>query len=158
MRRLSLLLLLALLPLAACDSDDVDSAACAAAGITSTGTMTATAAGEGFTAACVRASLSNGVLSVAGIENVTGATGANQRQINLIVPGAAVGSSTASFGTSYADVDLSDPTTGTYAATGGTITLDALSSTGASGSFSFSARNNGGQTVQVSSGAFDVTF
>jgi hypothetical protein len=40
----------------------------------------------------------------------------------------------------------------------GSITIDELTDTGASGSFSFQARNNSGDTVSVTDGSFDVTF
>ena len=121
--------------------------------------MTATAAGASFEAVCIAGSLTNGVLSLGGIENL-GSAGATQRQINLNVPSAAVGTISLTPGlASYADVD--DPANaaaGTYAGTGGTVTLEAVSATGASGTFSFTARTNAGATVQISGGAFDVTF
>lgn len=159
MRRLPLFLLLGLLPLAACDSAETGGAACEAAGLSATGSLTARAGGESFTAACVSGSFSNGVLSLAGLENLDGSAGATQRQINLMIPGASTGTRTITVGlATYADVDLANPAAGMYTATTGTITIDEVSASGASGSFSFSARNNGGQTVQVSGGEFDITF
>ena len=160
----ALLLVLLALPLAACDSGGGGSAACAAAGISSTGTLTATAGGDAFEAVCVSGQVSGGSLSVVGLANL-GEAGATQRQINITVPNAAVGTARISATGSgaivtYAALDASNPTdpSGLYTATSGSVTVEALSTTAARGTFSFTGRNNDGGQIQVSEGSFDVTF
>lgn len=159
MKRLIPLLVLPALFLAGCDSNGAGGAACEQAGLTATGSFSATAAGEGFTAACVSGQFTNGVLAIAGLENIDGSAGASQRQININLFNPQTGSNTIGTGVAtYADVDLANPAAGTYASTSGSVQLDAVSATGAKGTFSFTARNNGGQTVQVTNGRFDITF
>lgn len=161
--RLALLLALSL-ALVACDStDDAGGEACAALGLTSTGSMTATAPGGSFRAACVTGQATGNSIALGGLENVDGSAGATQRQINISVFGAspgdyAVGGAGLGAVVTYADVDLANPAAGTFAGTSGTVTVDEASPTGASGSFSFQARNNAGQTVTVSGGSFEITF
>ena len=155
MTRLLTLLALPALLLTGCGSNGPD-AACASAGFEATGSLSATAGGEAFSAACMNATFSNGAFVVAGIENL-GAAGASQRQISFTVMNPQTGSNQAVVAT-YADIDLANPTAGTYAATNATIQFDAFSSTAAEGSFSFTARNNGGQTVQVTNGRFDLSY
>lgn len=105
--------------------------------------------------------MSGSALALAGLTNIDGSAGASQRQINLTVIGSTPGEyAIGGVGAiaTYADIDLANPAQGTYAGISGSVTLDAASATGASGSFSFQARNNAGQTVQVSGGEFDITF
>ena len=153
------LLLCLLLPLAACDSADDSAAVECDAEYTATGALSGAVDGDPFDADCLAASVEFGVLSVAALEPPD-ADGPNSRQISLIVLGARVGANRLSVAV-LADVDLDDPDTaaaGTYTSTDAAVTLDALSADGASGTFSFTARNNAGQTVRVSDGAFDVAF
>jgi hypothetical protein len=57
----------------------------------------------------------------------------------------------------YTDGLEGDDTYLTFAEGGGTATFNTLDATSASGTFSFVARNDGGE-VTVSDGAFDLTF
>lgn len=165
LRTLSALALAAsLFTLTGCDSND-DSAACTAAGITSTGSLSATAGGASFDAACVSAQSSGGGTQIVAIENI-GQAGASQRQISLVLFGSGAGTysiggaSSGNFASAtYADVDLANPTAGTFVGTSGSVSVETLTATSAKGTFSFSARSSqGSTTVQVSSGRFDVTF
>ena len=151
-----------LLVLAGCSSGSgTDDAACAAAGATASGTLAATAGGEAFSAACIQAQRSGPALSLVGIVNLDGSAGATQRQISITVPSAGMGTFQAPFGAilTYADVDLANPTEGTYAAISGSVTVDVLTDSHAEGSFAFTGRaSEGGPTVQVTGGTFDVDF
>lgn len=125
--------------------------------------LTATAAGNAFRSACVSGQFTSGTLAIAGLDNIDGSAGATQRQININVPSTSVGTvnvSATGLGAivSYADVDLANPAAGTYAGISGSVTIDALSATGAEGSFTYTARNNGAQTVDATNGSFDITF
>lgn len=153
-----------LIAAAGCDSNSAGgSAACAAAGLSSTGTMTATVGTDAFEAVCVSGQVNSGVLSLAGIANL-GETGANQRQINLTIPGAAVGSASLNpLGggiASFSSLDIANPTdtSGLYTGLSGTADISALSATAATGTFSFRGRNNAGTEIEVASGRFDITF
>lgn len=148
-------LLLVPLTLAACDAsndDDGDGAGCGS------GTMTATIGGASFSATCVTGSYTSGVLSVGG--NLGASQGGSQEQITMALPGATAGS-TVSLGmgptATYARITGSDASQ-TYVATSGTVRVESMSASGAKGTFSFTGRNNGGQTISVASGAFDITF
>lgn len=159
-RVLPLLFTLLLIPaLIGCDSgsDDDDGGN----NPNNAGTLTATADGSSFQSELVTVTFQSGVLSIAGITNADGSDGSTQRQIILTIPNAATGT----FGVSpfmgviatYADADLTNPANA-YAGTSGQIVIDALSDSSAEGSFSFTATNNGGDTVEISNGQFDVTF
>lgn len=154
MRSAALPLLVCLaLSASACDStDDGGGAGCG------DGTMTATIGGSSFAATCVTGSLTSGVLSVGG--NLGASQGGSQEQITIALPGASAGG-TMSLGmgptATYAKINGTDVSQ-TYVATSGTVRIESMSASGAKGTFSFTGRNNGGQTISVASGAFDITF
>lgn len=54
--------------------------------------------------------------------------------------------------------DSDDQADETYAGVSGTVTVEAVSSTAAEGTFSFTARNPAGTEIEVAEGRFDVTF
>ena len=135
---------------AGCDSgsDDGDGG-----GGSGNGTLTATVGGSSFTATTIVALYTNGVLSIAGNLGAT----SPQRQINLNVPGAALGTralfGTATYGEGSSLTDLK-----AYAAISGSVTIDELSDSGAKGTFSFTGRANDNTEISVTNGEFDVTF
>lgn len=144
------------------DGDDCGSGAVA------TGSLSATVAGEGFVGICLQGQFDSGTLAVGGNLGAEGTP--VQEQINLTIQGAQPGQ-TYAFGLSnpgliavYSALDASDPTdaSGVYTANAvagtGSITVDAVSEAGASGTFSFTGRNNDGQTLAVTSGRFDLEF
>ena len=120
--------------------------------------MTATVGGASFAATCVTGSLTSGVLTVGG--NLGASQGGTQEQITIALPGATAGG-TVSLGmgptATYAKIVGTDASQ-TYVATSGTVRVESMSASGAKGTFSFTGRNNGGQTISVASGAFDITF
>ena len=141
------------LTLSACDAtDDGGNGGCGS------GTMTATVAGASFAATCVTGSFTSGVLTVGG--NLGASQGGSQEQITIALPGAAAGS-TVSLGmgptATYAKINGTDVSQ-TYVATSGTVRIESMSASGAKGTFSFTGRNNAGQTISIASGAFDITF
>ena len=137
-------------------------------GDVASGSLTATAGGGSFSAVCVQGQFEQGVLAIGG--NL-GAEGADlQEQINVTVQGAQSGQ-TYTFGFSnpgliavYSALDPSNPTdasrvyTANAVAGSGSVTVDAVSASGARGSFSFTGVNNDGASVAVTSGRFDVEF
>jgi len=161
-RRLLILGCLCLLPLVACDSNDGDGGA-NCGGTTGKGTFTATIPSGSFEARCLTGSFSSGVLSVGGNLGASASGGVLQEQITLAIPGAQAGR-TYNFGSgpvaTYTRVESSNPTNpnASYASTTGSVKVDAVSATAAKGTFSFTGRNNAGQTISISNGSFDVTF
>ena len=168
------LLACALLLSAGCDSTD-DAAVAPGGNACVSGSMTATADGSAFAAECVSFQINSGVLSVVGITNVDGSDGATQRQIQLTVPGASVGTASAPIGFTavYSDAELSggaQVSGTTTAGLSGSIELTALTDDRAAGTFSFSGSEfeisagagtpgSGtptGRTVSVTGGTFDV--
>lgn len=159
-RLLPLFLTLLLIPsLIGCDSgsDDDDGGN----NPSNAGTLTATADGSSFQSELVTATFQSGVFNVAAITNADGSDGATQRQIILTVPNAATGTFDVSpfmgIIVTYADADLTNPANA-YTGISGQIVIDELSDSGAAGSFSFTATNNDGDTVEVTNGQFDVTL
>lgn len=122
------------------------------------GTLTATVGGASFSATTIVASFQSGVLSIGG--NLGASQGGQQEQINLTVNGAAVGSFTFGIGGAVGVYSKAESVTNiaAYTALSGTLTVSALDADGAEGTFSFQGRDNTGNTIQVSNGAFDVTF
>lgn len=141
------------LTLSACDAtDDGGNGGCGS------GTMTATVAGASFAATCVTGSFTSGVLTVGG--NLGASQGGSQEQITIALPGATAGGSVSlGFGptATYAKIVGTDASQ-TYVATSGTVRVTAVSASGATGTFSFTGRTNGGQTISVASGTFDIAF
>ena len=137
-------------------------------GALASGSLSATVAGDAFRAVCVQGQLSSGVLALGG--NLGASEGGNQKQINLTVPSAQAGQTyeIGALGTvtlaSYSELDISNPTdaSGLYTAApgagSGSVTVDAVSASGARGTFAFTARNSAGQTVSVTAGSFDIEF
>lgn len=159
----SALLLLALLVATGCDStDDAGGTTCVS------GSMTATPDGAAFAAECVTFQSASGVLTLAGLTNPDGDDGATQRQILLVVPGAAEGSVSAPIGFTgtYTDAELTGSSQvggTTTAGLSGTLMLETLTDDRAAGSFSFSGQELSlstnmptGRTVAVTSGTFDI--
>ncbi|OZC02069.1 DUF6252 family protein [Rubricoccus marinus] len=145
-------------------SDDSD----CGSGDLASGSLSATVAGNAFDAVCVQGQLSSGALAIGG--NLGATEGGSQKQINITLPGAQAGQTyqigalgTATIAT-YSELSIDDPTdtsrlyTAAPGAGSGSITVDAVSASGASGSFEFTARNSDGQTVAVTGGRFDIDF
>ena len=155
--------LLVLLAVAGCDtvSDTVDEAACRASGYADVGTVTASVSGSAYSTPCVRGDLEQGALAIASLDGVV-SQGA-QRGIALTVPGDApdtyaIGDEAAAATYVARAADASQQADETYLATSGTITVTAVSASGAAGTFSFTARTVGGDEVAVTNGRFDVTY
>ena len=133
-----------------------------------TGSLTATVAGNSFRSVCIQGTVDSGTLSLGG--NLGATEGGSQKQINLTVSGAQAGQTYSIGGFSpiiiatYSELDISDPTntdnlyTAGPGSGSGSITVDAVSASGASGSFEFTGRNNSGAMISVTNGRFDVEF
>jgi hypothetical protein len=124
----------------------------------STGTMTATIDGSAFEACITTGSNSDGVVAIIGqaYDDIV----PTQVQLTLLItePGTyALGALDGEHQGRYTDGLEGDDTYLTFAEGGGTATFNTLDATSASGTFSFVARNDGGE-VTVSDGAFDLTF
>ena len=155
--------LLLLLTLPACDevSDAVDNAACQASGYADTGTVRATVDGDSFSGSCVSVETQGTTLTIAGADNVVSRN--SQEIIAITFPTREIRSYDLVndlVGATYAarTEDADDQDREVYGAVDGTVRLDAVSETTASGTFSFTAQNLDGETVEVSGGRFDVTF
>ena len=152
-----------LLPLAACDtvSDAVDDAACRATGYADAGSVRATVAGDSFSGTCIRVQLQQGILTIAGADNVVSQN--NQEVITLTFPSTdersyqlANDAAVASYTARTEDPD--DQGDEVYASVSGTLSLDVYTESSAEGTFSFTGRTINGDEVTVTSGTFDVTF
>jgi len=120
------------------------------------GSMSASVGGDSFEATVVMGTYTNGVFSVAG--NL-GASSSTQKQINIAVPNASVGSHSVGLGiTAVYSEGSSVANLVAYAGVSGTITIDELSESSASGSFSFTGRANDQSTKSVTNGTFEVDF
>lgn len=145
-------------------SDDGD----CGSGDLASGTLTASVAGSSFESVCVQGELSSGALALGG--NLGATEGGSQKQINITVPGAQAGQTYAigGFGdlviATYSELTIDDPMdtsrlfTAAPGAGSGRVTLDAVSASGASGTFEFTGRNSSGATISVTSGQFDIEF
>lgn len=146
---LALACLVALL-LSACDSagDNDDDGA---------GALSARVGGQGFDASlAVVATNAGGTLSVSGSDN-------GGRQIMLAMKNVSaagsyaldsfIGGPNASFARYTASANPADTYT-TLAASAGTVEIKSLSGSRVEGTFSFQARNSGGQTISVTDGTF----
>ncbi len=160
------LFLALLLPLAACDEvgDAVDNAACQATGYADAGSVRATVSGDSFSGTCVRVQLQSGTLTIVGADNVVSQN--DQEILSLTFPSTdlreysldpEVGVVATATYTARTE-DPNDQGDEVYAATGGTIALDAYTESSAEGTFSFTGRTVGGDEVTVANGTFDVTF
>lgn len=148
---------------AGCDtvSDTVDEAACRASGYADEGTVSASVNGSRYSTPCVRGDLEQGALAIASLDGVV-SQGA-QRGIALTIPGDepdtyTIGADAAAATYVARAADSSQQADETYLATSGTITVTAVSASGATGTFSFTAQTVGGGEVEVTNGRFDVTF
>ena len=155
--------LLLLLTLPACDevSDAVDNAACQASGYADSGSVRATVDGDAFSGTCVRVDARAGTLTVLGADNVVSQN--SQEFISVTFPTTEIRSYTLGDGLAVASFtarteDTDDQGEEVYAATGGTVRLDVATETSAQGTFSFTAQNASGETVEVEGGRFSVTF
>lgn len=124
----------------------------------STGTMTATIDGDAFEACITTGENSDGVVAIIGqaYEDVV----PTQVQLNLVIaePGTyELGALDGEHQGRYTDGLDSADTYITFAEGGGTATFDTLDASSASGTFSFVARNDGGE-VTITDGAFDLDF
>ena len=145
-------------------SDDGD----CGSGVVASGSLTASVAGSSFRSVCLQGQFSSGTLAIGG--NLGATEGGSQKQINLTVPGAQAGQTYSIGGFSpavvatYSELDISDPTdtsrlfTAAPGAGSGSVTVDAVSASGASGTFEFTGRNSAGSTVSVSGGRFDIEY
>ena len=145
---------LAALLLSACDSagdNDGDGA----------GSLSASVDGQGFDASlAVVATNAGGTLSVTGSDN-------GGRQIMLAMKNVSasgtyaldsfVGGPNASFARYTASPNPTDTYT-TLAASAGTVEIKSLSSSRVEGTFSFEARNSGGQTIRITDGTFGANL
>lgn len=138
------------------------------------GSLTATAGGSAFASECVSFMLSSGVLSLGALANLDGSDGSTQRQILLVVPNAAEGTTASPIGFigTYTDGELDGSQFSGFSTTGlsGSLTLTTLTDSRAVGTFSFSgpeleiqatAGSAGtstptGRTVSVTGGSFDI--
>lgn len=161
-------LLLFALALSGCSLFGGSDEACGTGDSVASGSLSATVSGDSFRAVCLQGSLESGTLAVGGNLGAEGTP--VQEQINLTIQGAQVGQ-TYTFGLSnpglialYSAVDVSDPldASGVYTANPvigtGSVTVDAVSASGASGTFEFTGHNDEGQTVAVTNGRFDLEF
>lgn len=163
-RRLPIVLsLFALAALPACDASDggTGNGVCGTSAV-GTGSFTATTPSGTFTAKCVTGSFQSGTLSVGGNLGASGASaGVAQEQFTLALPGASAGRAIPLGLTAiatYARLTGAADASNLYTATSGSATVTAVSATAARGTFSFTGRNNAGQTVQITGGSFDLTF
>ena len=144
------------------DDDDCGS------GDVASGSLDATIDGASFRSVCIQGQLSSGALAIGG--NLGATEGGQQKQINITVPGAQAGQTYTIGGISpaiiatYSELSIDDPTdtsrlfTAAPGAGSGSVTIDAASASGASGSFEFTARSSAGTTVRVTAGTFDIDF
>lgn len=141
---------------------------CGTSELNASGTLTATVDGDRFAAVCLQGSLESGTLGIGGNLGAEGTP--VQEQINLTILGAQPGQ-TYTFGLAnpgliavYSALDTANPTdaSGVYTANAvagtGSITVDVVSTDGASGTFIFTGRNNDGQTLAITEGRFDIDF
>lgn len=135
----------------------------------SDGTLTASVNGSSFSAALVTATGTTDVLAVAGVTNIDGSSGSNQRQLVISVAGPSVGTHHTSMqnpGVVLTYIEGDPSNLATYVASGitgsGTVVISELSASGAKGTFEFTAFRDGnpnsGDQVEVTNGSFDVTF
>lgn len=168
LKRLTLLAFVAVLvpALTGCDSNDDDDGG---NNPNNAGTLTATADGSNFESEFVTFTFESGVLAVSGVTNIDGSSGSTQRQILITVPNAAAGTFNLGPGSTglqaiYVSAQSTDPSEiamNTYTANfllgSGQIVINEVSSSGASGTFSFTGANTSGTTVEITSGQFDVS-
>ena len=124
---------------------------------TSNQTMTALIDGSSWTAVTVTASRSSDLISITGSDAST-----PNRTIALSLVGSSIGTYTTSTGSSNEELSISPGQwTANVLGGSGTITLTDLTTTGATGTFSFTAVTANAAatgTHAVTSGAFNVTF
>ncbi len=148
-----LTILLSLTLITGCDSGGGDDGG----GLEGGGTVSAKVAGSSFNATVVTALNTNGVLAIGA--NL-GASSSTQEQFNLTVNNASTGTFQFGIGGAIGIYSKGSSVSNlkAYTALSGSIELDEFSSGGASGTFSFTGRTTGGESLQVTEGQFDVTF
>jgi hypothetical protein len=130
------------------------------------GTLTATAGGRSFSDVCLQGRFTGGTLAIGG--TLGAHEGEQQGQIDLTVQGAQAGQ-TYAFGlgnpgltAAYSELDANTPTAAsrlfTAGAGSGSVTVLAVSASGASGTFRFTGVNDGGASLAVTGGRFEVEF
>ena len=164
LRPLTLLLALTLAPaFAACDDAAPDDGGGTGGNADcDNGSMTATVDGSSFSAECVILDLSNGLLTVTGVANVTGSSGSDQETITIGGAQAQTGAQTPTVATYAAGDDPSNIVACASSALPGlpapSLTIDAVDDDSAAGSFSFTALcPDDGSQVTVT-GDFDVSM
>lgn len=129
----------------------------AACGSRASGSLSASVDGEVAKASCVQGAVAEGTLDIRG--------SFGDDQVHVTIPGAQQGQTYALGGASdlgratYSDAitDALDSSEGP-GASDGTVTLDAVSASGARGTFAFTARRADGSAVEVARGQFDIEF
>jgi hypothetical protein len=121
--------------------------------------MSAKVDGNAWSPGTITAHNASGTLVIGGTE----ISGANNRQINISVPGATAGNSYqigGTIGLTFNYIEGSMASVNIFSATSGTVTISEFSSSGAKGSFSVTAAGTNGATGTrtINEGSFNVTF
>jgi hypothetical protein len=129
-----------------------------ASGTTANGSVGAKVGGGAWTATNVQSTWASNVLQIGGSE----ISGGNNRQINLNMMASAPGTYQINpfAGTNATYTEGSGASVKIFSGTTGQIVVTTLSSSGATGTFSFSATESqgGSETRSITEGTFDVKF
>ena len=151
-RLITLLLLICAIVALGCGDDATTNA-------TGNAGMSAKVDGNSWSPGTINAQNASGNLILGGTE----ISGANNRQINISVPGATAGNTYqigGTIGLTFNYIEGSMGSVNIFSATSGSVTVSEFSSTGAKGTFSVTAAGTNGATGTrtINDGSFDVKF
>lgn len=126
------------------------------------GSMSATIDGSPFSAACVILDISEGFMTISGVENIGGSSGSGQEILTIGLVPAKTGNQTAGIATYAIVADPENIVVCTAVNIPGipstSVTIDAIDDTSASGTFSFTVLcPDDGREKTITNGQFDIS-